>query len=744
MAEQSRMPEMIVPVPSNQHQALAYYAPPPPQDVDPDSPKLPLSHYLWILRRHRWKILAFVATCLLATAIVSLRMKPIYESTATVDIDFEAPADVVGEANSHASSELEDPETFIATQIKLIQSDAVLRPVAEEFHLLGQEDANNKLSAEKLQQRASAPVSLGNLRVNRPSGTYLLQIIYRSSNPQAAADVANAIANSYVSHIYNIRIRSSASLSQFMEKQLEELKAKMEQSNLALAKFEKDMNVINPEEKTNILSARLMELNTDYTNAQADRVAKQAAYDAMKSGSLEAAQISSQGESLTKLSDQLNQARQRFALVKATYGSNHPEYKKAASELAEVEKQFADARTNIAERIGVQYRESLNREQMLQKAVGDTKHEWDAINANSFQYQQLKREADADKALYDELIRKIREANINAGFQNNNIRIADVARPAAGPVAPNLKLNLLFALIISPLLAIAVAIIHDSLDTTLRDPEEAGRFLGVEIIGAMPVDRASALLPGNTAATTASGSIVPKRGFNLGQKGSYVATSDFDEAMRTVRNTILLSDFDGRLRSIMLTSATPSEGKSTVAAHLAIANADRGKKTLLVDGDLRRPSLHSKFGINPSAGLSNVLNGDVRWQDVVLSIEGKPNLFFLPSGPGSHRAADLVGPRLSSLLDEFGKEYDLVILDSPPLLGFAECLQMATAADGVLIVSLAGQTKRKTVAAVVSTLRRLRANIIGVVLNQVSQHTSADGYSYYGYYKYGYGPTQEP
>jgi succinoglycan biosynthesis transport protein ExoP len=744
MAEQSRMQEIVPSIPSNQYQSLAYYTPPPPQDVDPDSPKVPLTHYLWILRRHRWKILAFVATCVLATAIVSLRMKPIYESTATVDIDFEAPADVVGDNNNHTTSDLEDPETFIATQVKLIQSDAVLRPVAEEFHLLGQEDPNNKISAEKLQQSASAPVSLGNLRVARPSGTYLLQISYRSGNPQVAADVANAVANSYVAHIYNIRIRSSASLSQFMEKQLEELKAKMEQSNLALAKFEKDLNVVNPEEKTNILSARLMQLNTDYTNAQSDRVAKEAAYNAMKSGSLEAAQISTQGDSLAKLSDQLNLARQRFALVKATYGSSHPEYKKAASELAEIEKQFADARTNIAERIGAQYREALNREQMLQKAVAQTKGEWDAINSNSFQYQQLKREADADKALYDELIRKIREANINAGFQNNNIRIADVARPAAGPVVPNLRLNILFALILSPLLAIAVAIIHDSLDTTLRDPEEAARFLGVDIIGAMPVDRSSALLPGNVAAAAAAGSIVPKRGPGLNQKNSYSAASDFDEAMRTVRNTILLSDFDGRLRSIMLTSATPSEGKSTVAAHLAIANSDRGKKTLLVDGDLRRPSLHSKFGLNPSAGLSSVLNGEVRWQDVVLPIEGKDSLFFLPSGPGSHRAADLVGPRLSSLLDEFGKEYDLVILDSPPLLGFAECLQMATAADGVLIVSLAGQTKRKTVSAVLSTLRRIRANIIGVVLNQVSQHTSADGYSYYGYYKYGYGPTREP
>jgi capsular exopolysaccharide synthesis family protein len=230
------------------------------------------------------------------------------------------------------------------------------------------------------------------------------------------------------------------------------------------------------------------------------------------------------------------------------------------------------------------------------------------------------------------------------------------------------------------------------------------------------------------------------------RKGYYRSASDFEEAVRTIRNTILLSDFEGRLRSIVLTSAAPSEGKTTIAAHLAIANADRGKKTLLVDGDLRRPSLHSKFGFTPREGLSNVLTGELPWQDVVLPVEGKPNLSLLPSGPGSHRAADLIGPRLSSLLDEFAKEYDLVILDSPPLLGFAECLQMATAADGVLIISLAGETRRRAVAEVISVLNRVRANIVGVVLNQVSHNTSADGYSYYGYYRYGhyhYGNTEK-
>jgi capsular exopolysaccharide synthesis family protein len=521
-----------------------------------------------------------------------------------------------------------------------------------------------------------------------------------------------------------------------MEKQIDELKAKMEKSGLALAQFEKDLDVINPEEKTNILSARLLQLNTEYTAAQGERVSKEAAWNAMKSGSLEAAQVSSQGAELAKLNETLNQAHQRFALVKSTYGSTHPEYRKAASEVAEVERQYESTRKNIADRIQVEYREALNREQMLQKTVAETKAEWDRINSKSFEYQQLKREADADKTLYDELIRKIREADINAGFQNNNIRIADLARPALHPVLPNIKLNLMLAFLFSTLLAIGAALLQDTLDTTLRDPKEASRFLGTDVIGTMPIDRLEAQLP-KSAATAPAGAPVAKTALSGNRKRYYRSTSDFEESVRTIRNTILLSDFEGRLRSIMLTSAAPGEGKSTIAAHLAIANADRGKKTLLVDGDLRRPSLHSKFGLNPREGLSNVLTGELSWQDVVVPVEGRPNLSFLAAGLGSHRAADLMGPRLATLLDEFAKEYDLVILDSPPLLGFAECLQMATAADGVLIISRAGETKRKAVAELVSVLNRLRANIVGVVLNQVSQNTSADGYSYYGYYRYG-------
>ena len=717
---------------------MAYYQPiSMQQEFEPEAPAVPLSHYLWILQRQRWKIAAFVATAVLVTAVVSARLQPIYESTATVDVDRQAPQEVVGQDSTRAVGAPNDADQFLATQVKLIQSDAVLRPVAEQFHLLDREGQLKRMSPEKAQETSRAPVVLNSLKVTRPPNTYLLLISYRSPDPGLAADVANATANSYLNHTYSIRIRSSASLSTFMEKQLDELKAKMEKSSLALAQFEKDLNVINPEEKTNILSARLLQLNTEYTTAQGERVSKEAAWNAMKSGSLEAAQVSSQGQDLAKLSDSLNQARQRFALVKSTYGSTHPEYRKAASELAEVERQFESTRSNIAKRIEVEYRAALNREQMLQKTVAETKAEWDHLNSRSFEYQQLKREADADKTLYDELIRKIREADINAGFQNNNIRIADLARPTMKPVYPNYALNLLMAFLISIFLAICAALLQDTLDTTLRDPNEASRFLGTDVIGTMPVDRVAAQLP-KSATTVATDAIVVKPPQNGREKNYYRTTSDFEEAVRTIRNTILLSDFEGRLRSIVLTSAAPGEGKTTIAAHLAIANADRGKKTLIVDGDLRRPSLHTKFGFSPREGLSNVLTGELAWQDVVIPVEGRPNLSLLPAGLGSHRAADLIGPRLSTLLDEFAKEYDLVIIDSPPLLGFAECLQIATAADGVLIISQAGETRRRAVAEVISVLNRLRANIVGVVLNQVSQDTSSDGYSYYGYYRYGH------
>ena len=682
-------------------------------------PSVPLVHYLWILQRHRWHLLSFMAFCMVAALLVSLRLTPIYEATATVDIDRQSPPGIIGQEATRAA--LNDADQYLATQVRLIQSDSVLRPVAHKYHLRDLEGAGKSDLEE-------APVVLKKLKVSRPPSTYLLLISYRSTDPKLSADAANAIARSYITTTFDLRFKASANLAEFMEKQIEELKAKMERSTAALAQFERELNVINPEQKTSILSARLLQLNTEYTSAQADRVRKEAAQGAMSTGSIEAAQSSTQGESLRKLSEHLNEAREKFVQVQAQYGANHPEYRKAASQVGEIERLLQKSRDNIALRVDVEHGEAVSREQMLRKAVAQTKAEFDAVNARSFQYQQVKREAEADKKLYDELVTRIREAGINSNFQNSSIRLADAARPPAKPVFPNLTLNLMLALLFSALFGIGAAILADVLNDTLRDPEEAGRSLNTAIIGTLPAVKAWRKRLGPIAVAGESTALVKLEG------GLDEPASGFAESVRTLRNSILLADFDRRLKTILVTSASPSEGKSTTAAFLALSHAEQGKKTLLIDADLRRPSLHRRFDLSSASGLSNVVLREINWRAAVVPVPGNDSLELLPAGPPSRRSVDLVGSEIAEVLEEVSRDYDLIIVDSPPLLGFSEPLQMSTLVDGVVVVARAGVTSRKAVASVLDSLYRLRANVLGAVLNEIKREHSNSYYYYYRSY----------
>ncbi|MEQ1946413.1 MAG: polysaccharide biosynthesis tyrosine autokinase [Bryobacteraceae bacterium] len=692
-------------------------------DDDVEDAKLPLSQYLWIVKRYRWRILGFIAATLVATAIVTSRLTPIYESTATVDIDRQTPPGVVGD--EAARSALNDSDQFLATQIKLVESDSVLRPVEQKFHLR-QEEGQSVASSPRGE---ATPVQLKRLKVTRPPNTYLMLISYRSADPQLAADAANAIAQSYLEHTYDIRVRSAAGLSTFMERQMDELRAKMEQSGKALAGFERDLNVINPEEKTNILSSRLLQLNTEMTNAQSERLKRQAANQSVSSGSLESALATPQGDGLRRLIDHRNDAREHFAEVSAHFGENHPEYRKAQAQLRELDSTIQSTQKQIAERVEVEFHESERREQMVKDAVAEAKSDFDRMNARSGEYQALKREADADKALYEQLVKKIKEAGINAGFQSNAVRIADAARPPLKPAFPNPTLNLLLTLLFSTLLAVGGAVLADLLDKTVRDPEQVARTLRTEVIGSLP------LLKNGRQRSLAA--FDPRE-----TKEQESDITGFSESVRTLRTSILLTNFDRQYRSLLVTSAAPSEGKTTTAANLAAAHAEQGKRTLLIDGDLRRPSIHRYFQLPSVVGLSNALLGEIPWREAVISLESRPGLYVLPAGPPSRKASDLVGRGLTELLEDASSEYDLIILDAPPLLGFAEPLQMATAVDGVIIVARAGQTSRKAVASVLATLNRLRAQVVGVVLNEVHKELS-DSYYYYGYYRSYYRSTEK-
>ena len=655
----------------------------------------------------------------MAVFIVSKRLTPIYESTATIDIDHQTPTGVVGQEADRGLGT--DSDQFLLTQVKLIESDPVVRPVAQQFHLI----------LPKVETRDES-VMLDGLGVTRMPNTYLLLISYRSPDPNLSAAVANSLARSYRDYTYEIRARDTADLSAFMEQQMQELKARTERSGERLAKFEQELSMINPEQKTSIVSARLLQLNTDYSSAEAGRMAKEAVWRSVQSGTLESLQVSTQGSALEALNTRVTEAKEKLNELQTRVGVKHPEYIKAALHLSELENQFETMRLNVSRRVETEYRQSLAREQMLKREFTDTKAEFDSLNSKSFQYAALKREADTDRSLYDELVRRIKEAGINAGFQNNSIHISDAARPNRTPVYPDIASNLLTTFFLSMFLAVGTALFRDKLDRSIRDAHQARHFLGAEVIGTLPAVRKwkGQLVPANLEGPhllpRAPETDLPER----------LVMAGFEEAVGTLRTSILLNTFDRPFRSILFTSAASSEGKTTLAAHFAISHARQNLKTLVIDCDLRRPCLHMKLGVLPETGLAAALRNGLAWREKLVRFEAIPDLSLLPAGPIRHPVTDIVGRSLKRILEEALSEYDLVVVDAPPVPGFSESLQLAAAVDGVVVVTIAGQTDRKAIDAVITNLRRVHAKLLGLVLNEVTSSTSDSYYSHGTYYEY--------
>ena len=630
-----------------------------------------------------------MAVAVAATYVVSMRLIPIYEATATIDIDRQTPSAIIGQESTRTMAN--DSDQFLATQAKLIQSDSVLRPVAQQYNLLETEREAAESTAANAPSAQEPPVLLKRLKVTRPPNTYLLLISYRSTDPRLAADVSNAIARSYLEHTYNIRFKSSASLSAFMERQMDELKAKMERSSGALAQFERELNVINPEQKTSILSARLLQLNTEYTNAQADRVRKEAAFKSVAGGTLEAAQVSTQGEALKRLGERIDEQQRevrRGQDALRTDPSGIPKGQRATRRVAAADRQ-QQAEHRPAGGSGVP-----RVHQSRGHAAEGGGRDQDGVRQHelrSFQYQAhqarggrrqepVRRTGAQDQGSGHQLgLPEQRDPHRRSGPSGDQVGVSehhaeraagaavlDTARGGAGHPGGHAEQH-------GPRSRAGHALAFDRSD---RHAARGERLAGRSDVRRPAFDRAGGA-----------------RSFRTNDR-----LSAFQEAVRTLRNSILLTDFDRRIRSLMVTSSGPSEGKSTTAAHLALAHAQQGRRTLLIDGDLRRPSIHRRFDMPGLKGLSTVSHEGHAVADAVVRQESLPHLDILPAGPPSRRAADVVGAELTALLEDACAEYDLVILDSPPLLGFPEPLQMAASVDGVVVVALAGRTNRKALA----------------------------------------------
>jgi succinoglycan biosynthesis transport protein ExoP len=698
---------------------------PHPRLSDPAEFQRPLTFYAAIVRRH-WEMIAVLSIAL--TALVALACAlapPINVGSALIAIDRQAVPETVGSDQVMTTGD----DQFMATQQGLLQADTILRPVAEHYNLLEREHQLRRYlfwhySREKEAAIRNAPIVLKHLKVDRNPNTYLLTITYRDTNPQVAADVANAIADSYLREIFETRTKEAGRLTSSMERQLIDLKQKMESTHNALMVYQRDLGTADPEQKTSVLVARLQALNTENSVAEADRIAKEAVYREAKDGSLPEVEVSAQSNDLSKDVEKLQVAKANLALVGATYGDQHPEYRKAAAQVEEASAALDESRRNVATRIDVDYHQTLVRERMLSAAVAETKQQVDDLTSQSFDYLQLKHEADAAERVYEDLFAKIKQSGINSELQNNIIRLADSARPAAKPIFPNWPLIVGCCMAFFSRACAAYFVSAELTDVTAKEIEPMEEALGVSVVCALPQVTDMHLR------------------LALGSEGMRFAASRwrtmqggfFDEGIRHLRGYLMLSTQTHVPKSVLVTSAFPGEGKSTLALSLAMANAEQGKRTLLIDGDLRQPAIERMVRLDPDAGLAAVLAQTIPWRTATRAVSARPNLFVLGSGLPLPMALALIGPQMRGILAQATKEFDLVVLDSPPLLGCAETLELAAATDVTVLAVRSGHTPMKAVGTAVETLRRVNVPIAGIVLNESAIVTDATYKAYARYY----------
>jgi uncharacterized protein involved in exopolysaccharide biosynthesis len=625
----------------------------PPLMVLPDSgpaefaltptmePQSSLHHFVELLIRHKWTIGAFVMVAMIVAGVVSRLLQPLYESTAVVRIDRRVTGGAVG-LESSAMSPVNDMDQVMATQLEVLQSDPVLRPVADKYHLRELEKQFAGLTPDQIRAKRAAPVVLDRLKVMRPPNTYLIRITYRAMSPGLAAEVANDIADSYIRHAFDSRDTAYTQVAASIQNELAALRTKMEASSGTLAGFEKELNLVDPEQGSTIQAARLKQLNEEFTKAQTERLSKEAILKALRDAdTVPAAQASAQGQSLDRALERLDEARQQFAAVRAVYGDNYSEYRKARDQVDELQKQVEQLRAGIGDRVKVEYQQASGKEQRLQAVVDSAKAEVDRLSARALQYAQMKRDADNDRRLYEDLQRRTAEEDINHRFQDAVIQISEAALPAYKKIFPNTLMNLAVAFVLSLAFGIVWVVLADAVDTTLSDPEDVARRLNVEVLGMIPATRSLA-----NAAAAAAGRPLSRH--------SAEASERFLESIRGLRTSIGLANLDRPVKSILVASAEPGEGKSTTAANLALSFAQIGKRVLLVDADLRAPTAHRQFQIGSGVGLSDVLTGRAKWREAMVRIESYP-LYVVPAGPVSRRASDMITSVASDLFDQVSR-----------------------------------------------------------------------------------------
>jgi capsular exopolysaccharide synthesis family protein len=698
--------------------------------------------WLWLLIKHRWLMLGTVVAFLFLGLVVTFLTKPIYRATTTLQISREAPnvtnvQDVDQNNNANADAE------FYQTQYELLKSRSLADRVVQTLVLqdnsafmtgkanspwsrlkglfFGSRSKSAAASASDIaaRQKTAADKVLGGLGVDPVRSSSIVAVSYENPDPRLAQRIVNAIADSYIAINLERRYDASAYARTFLQDRLQQLKQKLEESEKDAVAYAEQQNIdivgVGAGNKETMIQASLSSANQDLAKASTDRLRAELLWQqAQTTDGLDLPQIL-QDPSVQKLratrADLAGQYQDKLASFKPAY----PEMKQLQSQIDELDRQINAQVTLIKNSIKAQYDAAVSTETSLEGRVEDLKKQVADFQNRNIQYNILQREVDTNRQLYDGLLQRYKEIGVAGGVGINNISVVDKAEIPDAPYKPRLSVNLAIALMLGLLAGVAAALVREQLGDTFESPEDVEASLGVALLGIIPLVRDQA-----------------ERTRALGDPHSELA-----ESYRSLCTTLQFSTASGIPKILHVTSPRASEGKSTTAAAIARNLALLGNKVLLIDADLRRPSLHRHFNVPNDSGLSNCLVGTAVPPDVFKKSDVR-GLTLIACGPLPHNPVELLsGHRMLSLLTVASEEYDIVVVDGPPVAGLADAPLLASMAVGTVLVVDASSTRRRAATVALRRLQYARGRVIGAVINKVDVAQRAYGYAYgYGYHDY--------
>ena len=724
-----------------------------------EADKVPdLLEYGRVIKKRRATILTIAFVVFTIGLFATLKEKPVYRARVLVEIQKENP-DIPTLQELFQVESISD--TYLETQYRILKSENLARRVIadlkldrltefyqpaswwirpkQEASLSPAVDAGGNVSPEAVIDNEVLKKFQDRLDVEPLKRSRLVEVSFESNDRNLAAQVVNTLAATYIQQNLEARWQASQKASEWLSQQLLGMKSKLEKSEDDLQQYARDNGLLFLETdkgtSENIVTQRLRQLQEELTKSQADRYEKESLYLLVQQGDFASLPGVFNNKLMQDLTEKLAELERERSRLSSIFNPDYPQVKEIQSQIDESQATLSGERERAAKAITNDYRAAVGRENMLQQAFKDQQREADLIAEKSVQYNILKREADTNKQLYVGLLEKLKETGVSTSMKATNIRVIDPAYPPKKPDSPRIPLNLSLALLLGLSLGIGAAFLQEHLDNSFKTAGEIERFLQLPALASVPAIESSTNGNGHGLYARArhlandkhrSTSIVPSWNRIEGNGQN----TPLAEAFHELRTSVLLSTAKHPPRTLLVTSAKGGEGKTTVAANLAVSLAQLGEKVLLIDADLRRPSLHKFFGVANTSGLVNFLTGSPDWRSL-LSQAAPIGLFVLPSGPVPPNPADLLSSEyMPVLIREATKEYKFVVLDSPPLLNLADSRVLATLVDGVILVVGGGITPRELVHRAYASAVDAGSHVLGATIN------FADAKS--DYYSYGY------